>query len=134
MGCLHEFSRAGNAKDNPNKEEGSVVKKKWTVQLGIPVLALLLSACGTLNDNNDNVPQDTKHPQNGVENNNDMRHNDRGTDVNDNQGRDMRDNRGNSESDKVRKYSPAEDTHDNENDMGVPSDDGFDNQHQNPEQ
>lgn len=57
------------------------MRRKWTIKLAAPILALgLVSACGTANDHNDNTPQNKdnapqniKYQQDQVPNNNNMR-------------------------------------------------------------
>lgn len=45
------------------KRRQTRMKKKWMTKLGAPLLALvLLSACGTANENNEEQPQDTNAP------------------------------------------------------------------------
>lgn len=57
--------------------------RKWMVKLGTPILALaLVSACGTADNNNNEVPQDINAPGKESPNDNDT-HNDQDVPDND---------------------------------------------------
>lgn len=63
------------------KRRQTRMKKKWMTTLGAPLIALvLLSACGTANENNDEQPQDTNAP-NTENQSNENRPNDEDTDT-----------------------------------------------------